>query len=491
MYVKRKSTVLFRDYKKFGYVTDNRNYGYNKASEKSGCVGDRILSESGAVFFSVLDREAQSLDSIVRKICNVFVDVNADDIYKDAKDFYSSLEFEGFVVCGGDSQECEDKDVGFSYEKLNNESKEMHLFRNSLSSESSTESFLENYFEGEPQLMSLHIEIISKCNERCLHCYIPHEHKTNFIDSDLFYSVVRQGRDMNVLNLTLSGGEPLLHKDFNLFLKICREYEFSVNVLSNLTLLDEDIIEEMKLNPLLSVQTSLYSMDPNVHDNITQVNGSFAKTKKSILNLVKNNIPLQISCPIIKQNKSSYTDVLDWAESNNIHGGDYYGILGMSNNATSNLKCRMSIDEVEDVIKNKSNLDFRYFEQLENEVENNKDIALDDFVCSVCGSSLCVTDNGDVYPCIGWHNNVVGNLKEHPLKKIWENSDKIRALRKVRIRDFPKCVKCEDRDFCTICMVRNANESPTADPFESSSYFCSIAKLNKKLMREWKSQRAK
>ena len=46
----------------------------------------------------------------------------------------------------------------------------------------------------------------------------------------------------------------------------------SVNVLSNLTLLNDEMVAEMKLNPLLSVQTSVYSMIPDIHDGITHKN---------------------------------------------------------------------------------------------------------------------------------------------------------------------------------------------------------------------------
>ena len=138
------------------------------------------------------------------------------------------------------------------------------------------------YFKGKPQLTNLHIEITSKCNERCVHCYIPHDAKVSSIEPDLFYDVLNQCKNMRLLHLTLSGGEPMLHKNFCDFLRKCKEYDFSVNVLSNLTLLDDEIIKEMKMNPLLGVQVSLYSMDSNIHDEITQMKGSFEKTKNEI-----------------------------------------------------------------------------------------------------------------------------------------------------------------------------------------------------------------
>ena len=37
--------------------------------------------------------------------------------------------------------------------------------------------------------------------------------------------------------------------------------DLSVNVLTNLTLLTDEILEEMKKNPLLSVKTSIYSIN--------------------------------------------------------------------------------------------------------------------------------------------------------------------------------------------------------------------------------------
>ena len=65
---------------------------------------------------------------------------------------------------------------------------------------------------------------------------------------------------MNLLHITISGGEPMLHPHFIDFLRECRINDKSVNVLSNLTLLNDEMVAEMKLNPLLSVETSVYSM---------------------------------------------------------------------------------------------------------------------------------------------------------------------------------------------------------------------------------------
>lgn len=480
MYFKQKSNVIFRNHDSFGYITDNRNFGYKQINNDNSVLGDKILSDSGTIFMSVLNRKPQFIDELAEKINIQFTDANILEIKNDAIEFYSLLEWEGFIVSGKTFQECDEKDLGFSYKTLKHSLKKN--IPASVNPKKSTQEFLEEYFGGKPQLTNLHVEIISACNERCLHCYIPHDLKVSCMESDLFYNIIEQCRNMKLLHLTLSGGEPMLHENFCNFLKKCREYDFSVNVLSNLTLLNDDIINEMKMNPLLGVQVSLYSMDSDIHDEITQMKGSFKKTKKAILKMIENDIPVQITCPIMKQNKNCYNDVLKWAANNMIHSGDDYGIIARYNHTTQNLSCRLSIDEIKEVIYDKIETDSSYLEQLELEAEKKKTKKTEDVVCSVCHSSICIGDNGNVYPCAGWQDYVLGNVKESSINNIWINSEKVRFLRNLRNKDFPKCTQCPDKEYCTMCMVKNANENPMGDPLIVNEFFCDIAKLNKQLV---------
>lgn len=442
--------------------------------------GDKILSASGAIFFSALDNKPKSIEEIAIIIKKLFINVDIETIKNDAKEFYFTLEKDKFVVSGKTSQECLKKDFDFLNDNYNNLYSQKSSLQNSNQQEKTPQDFLEEYYKGKPQLTNVHIEITSKCNERCVHCYIPHENKLEDITPNLFYDIVKQCYNMKVLHLTLSGGEPMLHKNFLEFLNECRKYNFSVNILSNLTLLNDEIIAEMKKNPLLGVQVSLYSMDNKIHDAITQHKGSFERTKKSILELSKNNIALQISCPIIKQNKNCYLEVVEWAKKYNIHTGDDYVIIARYDNTTKNLSHRLSISDVRELIYEKGTQNTNYFDQIKLEAEK-KDISPDDYICSVCNSSICIADNGNVYPCAGWQGFVLGNVKENPLNDIWINSEKINYLRSLRRRDFSKCVQCADKEFCTMCMVRNANESPLGNPLEVNEYFCNIARLNKEM----------
>lgn len=207
MFFKQKSNIIFRNYDSFGYITDNRNFGYKQTDNNENDIGDKILSESGTVFLSVLGRKPQTLDELAKKIKKQFKDVDIRTIKKDAREFYCMLERDGFIVSGETSQECDEKDTRFSYKLLESEIIKKDFSPAIVHPEKSTQDFLEEYFKGKPQLTNLHIEITSKCNERCVHCYIPHDNKVSEIEPDLFYDVLEQCKNLRLLHLTLSGGE--------------------------------------------------------------------------------------------------------------------------------------------------------------------------------------------------------------------------------------------------------------------------------------------
>jgi MoaA/NifB/PqqE/SkfB family radical SAM enzyme len=80
----------------------------------------------------------------------------------------------------------------FSYKALNPKTIKNDFTPVIMRAKKSTQEYLEEYFKCNPYLLSLQIELTSKCNERCLHCYIPHENKTEDIEVDVFYDILEQ-----------------------------------------------------------------------------------------------------------------------------------------------------------------------------------------------------------------------------------------------------------------------------------------------------------
>ena len=70
-YYQINPNVIFRNYGDFGYITDNRNFGYH-FTNTSYVLGDRIVSESGAVILSCLEKSPRPLVEILNRVMKRF-----------------------------------------------------------------------------------------------------------------------------------------------------------------------------------------------------------------------------------------------------------------------------------------------------------------------------------------------------------------------------------------------------------------------------------
>lgn len=469
MFYKLNENVMFRKYNNYGYLTDNSLFGYRMEGDDLWFPGERYVSESAAVMLSVLEKKPLEIDEIINKLIKIFNGVSKEELKNDVICFYDELVNEGFLSKGKSIELCQQ-----NFREKNDEN---------LSKLFSVETCANDIFKPNDFLRSIHIELASECNERCIHCYIPHEFKCDCIDRNLFNNIIDEGRKMNIINVTLSGGEPLLHKDIIDILKKCRNADLSVNLLTNLTLLTEEILIEMKKNPLLSVQTSIYSMNPVVHDSITKVKGSFIKTMNSLKKIFEAGIPVQISCPVMKQNKDTFYEVVQWGKKKGIIVTTEFVIFGTYDHSNSNLKNRLSIQEIENVFE--TNLTDNYVDFYLETAKEKECLTQKDAVCSICRYSLCVSASGNVYPCVGWNNNVLGNLNYQTIYEIWNNSKEINRLRNIKMASFPKCLNCENKGYCTICMMSNSNENSDGNEFQINDFHCKVAEIKHNKIRDY------
>lgn len=480
MYYLLNKDVYFRSYGDKGYITS------------TGLFQDKTVDAVGAVFLEALDRIPRHISALSCTIAAQFTDVDEQTIENDAAEFYNAFAEDGFLVCGKTEKEALGNLKGFTYNVVEPQTMKKNFTPDHSRVEADSQEHLDAFFLHNPQLTSFQIELTSRCNERCVHCYIPHEFKDTDLDPVVFYKVLRELKEMGTWHVTLSGGEPMLHPHFKDFLASAKAEDMYVSVLSNLTLLDDEVVDIMKLDNVASVQVSLYSMDPETHDAITQQPGSFVKTLSAIEKLVANGIPVQISCPTMKENKNDFGAVMRWAHDHKIRAITDYAIMAEYNHDTTNLSHRLTPEECGDVICDILEDDPDYQEQiLSSDFEERAREFFEDMDSPLCGvgiSTLCMASNGEVYPCPGWQTYHCGNVKLESLEDIWKHSKKLAQLRALRRRDLKPCDTCTKREFCSPCMVRNANESPTGDPMEVAPYFCEVAQVNKNIVMSWREE---
>ena len=102
-YYKINPQILFRHYGDFGYLTDNRNFGYNFLNEDF-VLGDEIISETGADIVSCLKKEPLSINDILNSVYRIFGYENG--LEHDVIEFLELLCSKGFIISGSTEEEC-------------------------------------------------------------------------------------------------------------------------------------------------------------------------------------------------------------------------------------------------------------------------------------------------------------------------------------------------------------------------------------------------
>jgi radical SAM protein with 4Fe4S-binding SPASM domain len=442
---------------------------------------DKALDISGAVFLEALSRQPQSLKDLSVKIAKHFTNADFHIIENDARELYTLLETEGLIVGGETIAELDRKDPPFSYSRPG----QGYALTGAILTEKSGWALMVEKLGGPPRVLEIEVEITNRCNERCVHCYIPLDLRKKSpdcdIDAALFYKFLAQCHNVGMVGIAITGGEAMLHTHFIDFIKKAKEYDFAITIFSNLTALNDQIIAELSSPSVILVKVSLYSMMPEIHEAITGVPDSFKKTFEGIQKLVRHDIPVEINCPIMKQNQSTFLDVVKWGKEHNIEVRADYNIFAPFDHSNSNISHRLSLDELRAVIPLTLSSDPDYLDTL-NGITRFHDLS-NELICGVCSYTFCMTATGDIYPCTGWQDCILGNIAEKTLMDILKNSPKSKQLRSVHRKDFPKCLICEDIDFCRMCLMKNAVEDPNGDPLKISDYFCKMAALKHHIVK--------
>lgn len=473
--VRQCEDTFIRRFREIGYITSQLT------------KHDRVYDDIGTIFLEQISREPKTVSNIVDRMYPLFSEVNEEVLYQDFVEFLDDLESDLFLVTGESELELNHKEPHFSYQMENPKTITFNFMQQDQDRIfTDTTDFFYDYFKESPTIFSVQMEVTSRCNERCIHCYIPHANKTGDMELSLATDLMEQAKEMSTVSVSFSGGELFLHPHIAKILLYARKKDFMITILSNAISLNHELCNLLKEVNINFIQVSLYSMKSEEHDAITRIDGSHAKTVKAIENLLDLDIPVQISCPVMKTNRKSYKDVLIWAYQHRIKAHTDFIMMARTDFSTSNLTYRLSLKETEDLIKDIIEVDEVYTSILELEPKSRDlESYANQPVCGVGVDNICVSAEGVFYPCSGFQGYPLGNAHEQMLKEVWECSEGIIFLRSIKNSSFPKCIQCDAKDYCAMCLVRNFNESG-GDMFKVNEHFCDVAFINKKLVEEYK-----
>ena len=319
----------------------------------------------------------------------------------------------------------------------------------------------------------LHIDLTDGCNEKCVHCYLPHG-GTHYIDRDIAFKVLKEFREAQGLTVYVSGGECMLHKNFAEILRYAKSLELNIVILSNLTLCNEKMVALLKEIDPQFVNVSLYAVTEAIHDSITQVSGSCTKTKTAIDALQAAGVHVRIATPFMRENKECVKELKEYADNRHVHLIPDCEIFGQIDHSCVNQNHALSLDELEELILAHKNV----FAKGCMDAARCRPEAK---VCDMGDVRLNLDAEGFYYPCDGFHGAILGDARKDSLWDVW-TGEALNKLRALKNKDFGSCASCADRAWCKVCPMRNFNE--TGNMFTHAPWRCEATRLYRRIFEE-------
>ncbi len=296
--------------------------------------------------------------------------------------------------------------------------------------------------------LSVQLDLTYRCNERCVHCYLDHDDHGEMTTAEIKH-LLREMAESGVFILTLSGGEIFLRKDFFELLEYARrELLFCVKLKTNAILIREAEAARLRDIGVESVQISIYSHRPEVHDAITLVPGSLKRSIDAVRFLKAQGLRVILANVLMVQNAQDYRGVRAMADELGVECTLDPTITPMMDGDRSILSLNVDHQALREVFRDKGLVgDVDEFCAIAAPADENK---LSSLPCSAGHTNCYVSPYGDVFPCVQFPLPT-GNVRKQRFIDIWRHSERMNEVRSIRLKDLTTCSSCTHVSSCSRC----------------------------------------
>ena len=295
--------------------------------------------------------------------------------------------------------------------------------------------------------LNVQLDLTYRCNERCVHCYLDHDDHGEMTTAEI-KRLLDEMADAGVFILTLSGGEIFVRKDFFEILEYARRLTFCVRLKTNAILIREREAARIRDLGVESVQISIYSHRPEVHDAITLVPGSLKRSLDAIRFLKSQGLRVIIANVLMVQNLQDYPGVRALATELGVDCTLDPTITPMMDGNRSTLSLGVDHNSLRQVFRDSSLVgDVDEFCAIPAKADDG---TLESLPCSAGHTACYVSPYGDVYPCVQFPLPT-GNVRRQRFVDIWRHSEKMNEVRSIRMSDLTTCTQCTHFSSCTRC----------------------------------------
>jgi mycofactocin biosynthetic radical S-adenosylmethionine protein MftC len=312
-------------------------------------------------------------------------------------------------------------------------------------------------------LFSVLVELTYRCNLDCFFCYNDLGLRGRPLSVEQYYELFADLRELQVLNLTLSGGEPLAHPDFLRLGARARELGFVVRIKSNGHALRGVMARRIRdeIDPFL-VEVSLHGATAEVHDRQTREPGSFERLLANLREMRGLGLRVKLNSTLTAWNEHEVEETMALADRLELplqidpevsprDDGDREpqsvspsraGVRRLfellAERAAAARARQAGPGEEGDAGEHRGHREQgepgagALPVQVARLADDGLTPAAAEKHCGAGSSGIAVDPYGNVYPCVQWRRPV-GNLHEQSIRHIWAGSSGLADVRSLTV----------------------------------------------------------
>jgi radical SAM protein with 4Fe4S-binding SPASM domain len=288
------------------------------------------------------------------------------------------------------------------------------------------------------------------------------------LPAEKFISIIDEITDAGCLFLLLTGGDPLLRKDFSSIYRQSKKKGLLVTVFTNGSLITDAVTGLFADLPPQAVEISLYGSTPSTFEKITRTPGSFSSCIRGIERLLEKNIRVRLKTVLMSLNSHEFFEMRSMAEKFGVPFRFDPAISPCLNGDRSPLKFRVSPREAVEKEFSDEKRQGAWLDYLHR--FSGSPITNRLYNCGAGINNFHVDPYGNLRPCL-MATTPKHDLFHSSFMDGWKNT--IPLIHNIKVSDDYLCNKCDKRDICGFCApffeMENGNEI-------YSEYHCALSK---------------
>lgn len=168
-------------------------------------------------------------------------------------------------------------------------------------------------------------ELTPRCGFNCRMCYvhlpperIPYVGDGRELTGEEWLELGRQAADMGVLELCITGGDPICHPDFPAIWTGLAQMGFRLTLQTNASQLTGDLLDLLDEYLPEMVKITLYGSNDQVYREVCRVERGFTRVDEGIQALKERGHAIQLVTTFIQQNREDAQSIAAYAKSNEL-----------------------------------------------------------------------------------------------------------------------------------------------------------------------------